>query len=450
MKVYDSIIIGAGVSGLCISSLLAKKGEKVLILEKAPVVGGRYQSINYKNHVLDDGAHMPSESGHMENVFKDLGLKYPELLKYNSGEAWVDGKWVPMKDYFPMSEAKGIFEWFASMPEDELLPLYDVSVKDWAKEKSDDISWEHLFTYTGQIADVGNKIEDLSMGEFAHFYREHLLKGYRLNQIGGTISGGLRSVSGQLQSFFEEHGGEIRLNTPVNDIVVKGGVVRGVEIETGEKVFPSHVLDTEIIEAKKVISTLPIWDFFKVISEDEFPAWYRDWIDRLKKKVTHVWTIAYAVDKPLWPMDMFRWTPKLKRSGCFGVFYQHQSYGDKAGEIQVNLVIQGNYDDLPDLTELQWAKNRREVRKILDGLEKDGIEQIPGLKDAAKWQVRTAGIFGLTESPAMTGMHRPTMTPPEVKNLYIVSDTIREAKGLGIQAIAHASEALIKKVFPND
>ena len=170
MKVYDSIIIGAGVSGLCISSLLAKKGEKVLILEKAPVVGGRYQSINYKNHVLDDGAHMPSESGHMENVFKDLGLKYPELLKYNSGEAWVDGKWVPMKDYFPMSEAKGIFEWFASMPEEELLPLYDISVKDWAKEKSDDISWEHLFTYMGQIADVGNKIEDLSMGEFAHFF----------------------------------------------------------------------------------------------------------------------------------------------------------------------------------------------------------------------------------------------------------------------------------------
>jgi flavin-dependent dehydrogenase len=50
MKSYDTIIIGAGVSGLCIGSLLAKKGREVLILEKAPVVGGRYQSINYKNH----------------------------------------------------------------------------------------------------------------------------------------------------------------------------------------------------------------------------------------------------------------------------------------------------------------------------------------------------------------------------------------------------------------
>ena len=251
-----------------------------------------------------------------------------------------------------------------------------------------------------------------------------------------------------MRDYIENNGGEIRLNTPVNDIVIEGGKVRGVELEKGERLFPSHILDTEVIEAPMVISTVPIWDLFKVISEDEFPIWYRDWIHRLEKKVCHVWNIICAVDQPLWDVNAFMWIPKLPRTGIFGLAFHHQSYGDQAKEYQINLVLQGNYKDLPDLTEWKWAKTRRAVRRFLNLLEEDTNELIPGLAEAKKWKVRQAAALGLAEEPGISGMHRPSMAPPGIENLYLVSDTIYEARGLGIQSTALASQALIDKLFP--
>jgi len=336
------------------------------------------------------------------------------------------------------------------MPEEEIEELYNVTVKDWAARKKDIKGWELMFTYLGQIADVGNKIEDLAMGELINFYGEHLKQGKKLHEIGGTITGGLAGVTKPLQDYFENQGGEIRLSCPANDILIENGKIIGVEVETGKRLFPTHVLDTDAITAPIVISTLPVWDLFKVIPNYEFPAWFRDWIDRLQRKICHVWTIVCAVDEPLWDIKKFKWCPKLPHTGTYGVFFQHQSYGDEAGEVQVNLCIQGNYDDLPDLSDWQWADTRRRVRQVLDNLEKDGREMIPGLEKATKWQISNAAVFGLSESPGIAGRHRPPIVPPGIENLYLLSDTINEAHGLGIQAIAKASQALLNKIISKD
>ena len=185
----------------------------------------------------------------------------------------------------------------------------------------------------------------------------------------------------------------------------------------------------------------------RVISEEEFPDWYRDWIHRLRKKVCHVWTVVCSVDRPLWDVTVFKWVPRLPRAGVFGLFFHHQSYGDKANEYQINLVLQGNYNDLPDLSEWLWAKTRRAVRRFLDLLEEDAKELIPGLAKATKWRVRQASVLGLAEEPGISGIHRPSMVPPGIENFYIVSDTVREARGLGTQSIAKASQTLIERLF---
>jgi len=213
------------------------------------------------------------------------------------------------------------------------------------------------------------------------------------------------------------------------------------------QLFPSHFLDTEVVEAKDFICTLPVWDIFKVISEKEFPLWYRDWIYRLEKKVCHVWTIVCAVDKPLWDLGMFRWHPCLSRTGTYGIFYQAQSYGDQAGQTQVTLCIQGAYGDLPDLSQLHLAETRRAVRRVLDGLMEDGKELLPGLADAIRWEVRTAGVYGLSESPGISGRHRPPMIPPGIKHLYMASDTVSDAFGIGLQAAADVSMKAAEKLL---
>ncbi|MFC1825753.1 hypothetical protein ACFL9T_23860, partial [Thermodesulfobacteriota bacterium] len=177
---------------------------------------------------------------------------------------------------------------------------------------------------------------------------------------------------------------------------------------------------------------------------------YRDWINGLGKRVSQIWNLICAVEKPLWDLATFKWVPKLPRTGEVGIFFQHQSYGDQAGETQVNIVIQGNYNDLPDLSTWQQAKTRREVRRILNLLDEDAKELIPGLAEATKWKIKQASVFGITEAPGNTCHHRPSMIPPDIENLYLVSDSVREARGLGLQSVAGIALKMVDELFPKD
>ena len=78
MENWDVIIVGAGYGGLCSGALLAHAGKKVLVIERDKIIGGRAGSIMHAGQVLDDGAHIPSQAGHLESIFADLGIPYPD------------------------------------------------------------------------------------------------------------------------------------------------------------------------------------------------------------------------------------------------------------------------------------------------------------------------------------------------------------------------------------
>lgn len=52
-----TVVVGAGVTGLTVADALAQKGLKVVVLEKAPVVGGLCRSYRYGPHHFDIGPH---------------------------------------------------------------------------------------------------------------------------------------------------------------------------------------------------------------------------------------------------------------------------------------------------------------------------------------------------------------------------------------------------------
>jgi phytoene dehydrogenase-like protein len=57
MKKYNSIIVGGGVSGMTLALLLAANGRKVLILEKAPILGGGLCRFHKNGIPFDTGFH---------------------------------------------------------------------------------------------------------------------------------------------------------------------------------------------------------------------------------------------------------------------------------------------------------------------------------------------------------------------------------------------------------
>ena len=91
----DTIIIGAGISGIYAASLLAAKGESFLVLEARDRVGGRILSPDHQGYVTDLGPswYWPEINPRINALVQELGLSaYPQ---YDDGFArfqTVDGR----------------------------------------------------------------------------------------------------------------------------------------------------------------------------------------------------------------------------------------------------------------------------------------------------------------------------------------------------------------------
>ncbi len=71
-KKFDVVVIGAGIGGLCAGAILSKKGEKVLMVEKSDMVGGRGRCMEYDGYIL-------------ANAFRSQTVEFVNKAKEMSG-----------------------------------------------------------------------------------------------------------------------------------------------------------------------------------------------------------------------------------------------------------------------------------------------------------------------------------------------------------------------------
>ncbi len=78
MNRYDHIVVGSGASGLAMSLLLATNGNKVLLLEKAPHIGGSLSRFSRGGIAFDTGFHFTGglhEGGILSDILSVLGIR---------------------------------------------------------------------------------------------------------------------------------------------------------------------------------------------------------------------------------------------------------------------------------------------------------------------------------------------------------------------------------------
>ena len=80
MKHYDHIVVGSGISGLTATLLLALQGKRVLLIEKAPAIGGSVARFRRGQVPFDTGFHFTGgfcEDGHglLDDMLKVLGIR---------------------------------------------------------------------------------------------------------------------------------------------------------------------------------------------------------------------------------------------------------------------------------------------------------------------------------------------------------------------------------------
>jgi phytoene dehydrogenase-like protein len=313
MKNYDAIIVGAGHNGLANAAYLAKAGLDVLVVEKNDYIGGAavsreihegwiYSSCSYVCSMMRQSIHRDlnlTRHGLLlvpylgTVVFADDGST---LVNYHSGEADYNA----LRARSP-HDADAMFRFQADLsryaqlirktllrtPPDptsfrprDIRELLFLAKEFWALGERELYEYVRFFTMSAaEFLDdyfedelikaamatpgiIGTALGVYSPGS-AYVLLHHVM-GDVDGSIGawGLARGGMGAISNAIAGALREHGGEIRTNAGVRQIIVKNGRAVGVALDSGEEIHGTTIVSN--LDAKRT--------FTQVMDKNDLPA----------------------------------------------------------------------------------------------------------------------------------------------------------------------------------
>jgi phytoene dehydrogenase-like protein len=255
---YDTIIIGAGMSGLAAGIRLAHFGQRVLILERHAAIGGLNSWYRRNGRRFDVGLHAVTNyappgtrRGPLARLLRQLRL------------AWEDFALSPQIGStirFPGAslDFNNDFELFASQvrrrffgQEHNLrrlvaaLPDYDAYAQDASRRSARGVVRRFLddpllveMVFCPVLYYGGARQGDLDFGQFSILFRSIFLEG-----LARPLEG-VRVILDALAGRFDRLGGELRLCAGVRRIAARNGRAQGVVLDDGAELAARHVLSS--------------------------------------------------------------------------------------------------------------------------------------------------------------------------------------------------------------
>ena len=274
-ETYDIIVIGGGHNGLALAGYLAKAGESVLVLERRDIYGGGVISEELIPGFTMSTHAMNHHWIHIGPVYKDLELKkhgsdyaFPEVI---STHLWKDGESISVyRDMdrtakeiarFSEADAKSYKEWVLSMK--DAFALFAKSFFSSPLPGSEVFRlYEDLPNGQEVVKTLAMSMADVAEELFVHERTKTFFLGYclqTLNHYGAKGSGavpitlivnqhlstgnamaigGAGTLTKAMAGFLESHGGKVRTNAHVSEVILEGGGGRavGVRLENGERI----------------------------------------------------------------------------------------------------------------------------------------------------------------------------------------------------------------------
>ncbi|WP_034059955.1 phytoene desaturase family protein [Lacinutrix jangbogonensis] len=281
---YDTIIIGSGMGGLATAAILAKEGQKVLVLERHYTAGGFTHIFKRKGYEWDVGIHYIGEVQRENSILKklfdyvsdgnlkweDMGDVYDRIIIGDKHYDFVKGVKnfkEKMISYFPEEEqaieayvnmvfkaVKTSKNYYISKTMSSLtIALVGRFLKNPFYKYSDKTTYEVLRSLTnnedlikvltGQYGDYGLPPKQSSFSMHASVAR-HYFNG------GSFPIGGSSQIVKTIDPVIEAAGGTLLVSAEVDEIIIKNNTAIGVQMKNGK-----HILAKNIVSNAGIITT---------------------------------------------------------------------------------------------------------------------------------------------------------------------------------------------------
>lgn len=466
---YDVIVIGAGFGGSACAGLLAKRGLRVLLVEKNTRAGGKAMSLTKNGFTYTAwvviGA--PVVGNLYAAVAKELGVEdlvslvtpgAPASLYKTSSGAYARVPDMPVGQTDPTA----IFDWleiaptdrdaallfFAQltmMPPEEIAQLHGVSFQDWIARY--DIP-RSLYAFL-----VSNCCDGMFMVPVDRLDAAEAIASLQdmfLRHGGMFCQGGFGSVAEAFCEAVRRHGGTVLMKTKTERILVADGAVDGVVTSTGT------------FRAPIVISNAGLQPtVLRLLGDRDCPPDYRQYVERLvpswsllgyryflrRPVIDAPYGVVFSDTSP-WTLDRLEQAHAGKASREGVVYFEVPSnYDPEAAPPGKQLVMTGSFcPPSPQMTRAEiaaWAQAGEDIIfKAFPGLE-SAIEEkeLYTPKDVSNLTRESAltghggETIGLGQIVGQCGPSKPSIRAP-IRGLFFVGC---DAGGSGVgtqQAIA--------------
>ena len=428
---HQAVIIGAGVGGLSISTLLVNDGYKIQIFEKSSKLGGRTASTEFKNHILDNGFHiMPFyKKSAIYDIFKSANIISRLKLAIVDDIAFYNGNFhrypkgigdilkmslIPLKSRFSLLKIllPMAFTNMEKTEELDLTPLTEVT-------KKLDSHSKNFFDAVCMLA-FADTTDHISLGEFARtIIRANPFKG-GTSEFAYPDMGGYDRISQVMGDFIQESGSTVNVNTSIKKVLVKDSAVTGVLLS-----------DDKVIESNCVIISYPAYHAInQLFDQGVFDEEFIQHINRLNK-TTSVVEVHFALSKQIDTRQVvFPVGDNYTSKGIFFISNITPSVSPK-GE---HLIIVGT-PVKPDETD-----NRERINEIVLNMKKELSMIYPDFNDSLLWERPMAWklVESVVKEPGLVWKNKMPHSVPHVRGLFFVGDSTI-SYGIGTDSAAHSA-----------